>query len=574
MAQERKRKLDELIAANRDARRRAVEEAAEAIAVAKQWRLEGTLLTNVLAVHVVAEGQLAPTQHYLKRAGAQRHWPEISDAQLHHIITTALGDGGPTLATLRSPTTPTEVAAVKFAHNLLLGWRAAEWTKGQNENGVTPSSASVLKRIETQRKLVPTYVRPITWGSIRYARGKKCMQRWRDAYSASLGIYETREQLPPPVMRAKAESAWQWYNYYHSMLKPGVTALRINFDETAVCIAQRSKKGNKILRARGIRRRFGAKAKRAYLNHVAFICGDDKIQRVLPQVVIGNINIFKVSELTALRAALPGRMTLLRAVSSWTNGGTCKILLKLLSDALVPLLGGRQPILLFDAYKGHLTDDMWNACARFGIWPILAPASMTWYMQPLDTHVFAAYKRRLHDIYQDLCEGLPGGVGTVKEVLQSIAMATEEVLDAKHWGYAFDRNGYSFGQAHVPTKAWQTLGLAGRVAITSDKPTYDQLRCCCPSNMTVSQSSVWKAVSRSVAGDVADTPAKVHPTCAGASVSASSNGVCAPINSRTRSADEFATVHPTCAGASASASASSVCAPICSRTRSKGSHSI
>ena len=210
------------------------------------------------------------------------------------------------------------------------------------------------------------------------------MQRWREAYGASVGIYQTREQLPAHVMRAKAESARQWYNHYHSMLKPGISALRINFDETAICIAQHSKKGNKILRSfphklsertdsqacqnkgsadmlrtplvytatigrkiyhtsknciasqthkytyahihiRGIRRRFGSNAKRSYLNHVAFVCDDEDVQRVLPQVVIGNMHILKVGELKALRDALPARMTLLRAVSSWTNGGTCKI---------------------------------------------------------------------------------------------------------------------------------------------------------------------------------------------------------------------------------------------------------
>ena len=321
-AQERKRKLDELIAANRDARRKAVEEAAQARAVARQRRLQGTLLTNVLALHVDAEGRLAPTQ---QRSGAQRGWPDLSDAQLQHIIMVATAAGEPLLATLRSPTAQSDVDAVKKTQNFMLGWRAAEWTKGQNENGVTPSSASVLKRIEAQRKLLPIDVRPKTWGSIRSNRGRKRMQRWREAYGASVGIYQASEQLPAHVMGAKAESAWQLYNHYHSMLKPGISALRINFDETAIYIAQHSKKGNKILRTRGIRGRLGSNAKRSYLNHVAFVCDDEDVQRVLPQVVIGNMHILKVGELKALRDALPARMTLLRAVSSWTNGETCKI---------------------------------------------------------------------------------------------------------------------------------------------------------------------------------------------------------------------------------------------------------
>ena len=75
--------------------------------------------------------------------------------------------------------------------------------------------------------------------------------------------------------------------------------LRINFDETAVCVAQNHKKGNLLLRKRAARRGFGTKATRAYLNHVAFICDD----RLLQQVIICNEYVLKAGELAAFESA-------------------------------------------------------------------------------------------------------------------------------------------------------------------------------------------------------------------------------------------------------------------------------
>ena len=65
--------------------------------------------------------------NYCKKSIKKESYPDISDAHLHRFITTAIATGEPTLATLRSPTTPTAAAAVKIAHNFMLGWRAAEW---------------------------------------------------------------------------------------------------------------------------------------------------------------------------------------------------------------------------------------------------------------------------------------------------------------------------------------------------------------------------------------------------------------------------------------------------------------
>ena len=376
---------------------------------------------------------------------------------------------------------------------------------------------------------------------MRSARGRQRVKRWRDEHNGVMGIYPMRDDVPQEEMRSKAEATWQWFNHLHGQVAPGKVVLRINFDETAVCVAQNHKKGNLLLRKRAARRGFGTKVTRAYLNHVAFICDDAEIQRLLPQVIIGNEYVLKAGELAALRARVPHNTVFIRAHAAWVNGPACKTLLKLLHDALAPFLERVQPILLFDAYKGHLTYYKWNSCAKFRIWPILVPASMTWYFQPLDTHSFAAYKRRLHDAYQELCAELRGGVGGVSEVVDSIVTATAEVLNVRSWAHAFDRNGYSAGQTGVPKKAWELLGVQRALVIGSARPSDSHIRACCPKNFIVRADSALKAVGTAATPATARSTAVARPTAPVADVEAGPQSSLAgssddlPIAARTRS---------------------------------------
>ena len=546
MAATRKRELDALIEANRNARRSAVKRMSESKAAAKHWELRGALRNNVLALYHVSGGDLAPVQHYLRRAGQKRHWSEIDDLQLKYIITDTFCEAPPEeVMTLTEATAPSDARAMRFAHDRMLGWRAAEWTLAQNSNGLTPATSSLLRRIEAQRKLIPATMRPKCWGHSTLPSARMRMVRWREEHSGTMGIYSLRDYVPQDEMRSKATAAWQWYNYLHDAVVAGKVPLRINFDETAVCFAQHGKKGNLLMQKRGVRRRFGKKATRAYLTHVAFICDDRDIQQLLPQVLIGNEHTLKAADMSSLKARLPANTKIIRARSSWVNEGTCRTMVKWLHDALGSLLCHVQPILLFDAYKGHLTPSMWNACADNGIWPILAPARMTWCLQPLDTHGFAAYKRRLHDVYQELCAELPGGVGGIQELVDSVVIATREVLNSKSWADAFDRNGFSAGQKFVPTKAWQLLGVHAPINIGSARPTAMQIRCCCPSNYAVDEALVWKAVTASLASTSAPatsagcslpTPGLVLSSAPSAAASSSE---AMPICARTRSKSKY-----------------------------------
>ncbi len=54
-----------------------------------------------------------------------------------------------------------------------------------------------------------------------------------------------------------------------------------------------------------------------------------------------------------------------------------------------------------DALAAHIAEPVLRAASDAGIWVIFVPAGMTHLLQPLDTDVFAAYKRRLRQIYAE-----------------------------------------------------------------------------------------------------------------------------------------------------------------------------
>ena len=100
---------------------------------------------------------------------------------------------------------------------------------------------------------------------------------------------------------------WQWWNCAASCVGPGLEILRINLDETSVCLFQGGGKGTIVCRKRRLDanrqpvQQVSSGRKRMCLTHIAMVCDRPDVQPVLPQVVIGNEATFKAGDLEALR---------------------------------------------------------------------------------------------------------------------------------------------------------------------------------------------------------------------------------------------------------------------------------
>ena len=180
------------------------------------------------------------------------------------------------------------------------------------------------------------------------------------------------------VLVAKARAVWHWFNHCCSRIPAGQTLLRINVDQTAICLFQGNVRGNIFLSSRHTMRQNIAHAvTRTFLTHVAFICDNKEIQTILPQVLIANERTLTLVELEQLRRTLPPNVKLLRQKSAWMNAANFTSCVRLFGATLAPHRRTVQPVLLLDALKQHYNPRSFAACASHRIWPVLVPAKTT-----------------------------------------------------------------------------------------------------------------------------------------------------------------------------------------------------
>jgi hypothetical protein len=265
-------------------------------------------------------------------------------------------------------------------------------------------------------------------------------------------------------------------------------------DETSICLFQGGARGNVFLSKDEPRavQNVSIAQRRTYLTHVAFICDDQCIQRVLPQVVIANEHTMSRLEYDALLRDCPSNVRLVRQKSSWNNSSLCAQIMGYLAAALAPFMREFQPLLILDAARLHLNVAVLRACCRGGVWPIVVAASTTWLLQPLDTHVFALFKSRLQKAYQTLRIESAGGVVGMAGLFSAICVAIREVLEGRAWSNAFTRDGFGTSQYGVSERVLEHLGVTVPLVVASTQPTVDQLRLCWPRNARVPVADIWR----------------------------------------------------------------------------------
>ena len=292
---------------------------------------------------------------------------------------------------------------------------------------------------------------------------------------------------------------WQWWNCAAEHAPAGLELLRINLDETAVCLFQGGGKGTVICRKRRLSgelvQRVKAGAKRTYLTHIALVCDRPELQPLLPQVVIGNEATFRAGDLQTYQAACPRNVHLLRQQSAWSNIRVCLRVIQLLGAALravqhPPLVRRWQPVLVMDACRLHLHRSVAEACWRQGVCLVIVPAKMTWLLQPLDTHAFRLYKQHLREEWQRARQQTLDGDVTVRQCLGALCSTIRHVLQGHEWARAFDEDGFGQGQRLVTARILQRLDLDSPPNPPAALPSMELLRLCFPRRSAVPASTL------------------------------------------------------------------------------------
>jgi len=196
----------------------------------------------------------------------------------------------------------------------------------------------------------------------------------------------------------------------------------------------------------------------------------------------------------ALLAACPPNVRLIRQKSAFTNTDVCVWLLGLLGVALRPFLDVFQPILVLDALRAHWHPRVLSACRAWRIWPLCAPASLTWLLQPLDTHVFRKYKSCLRALYQEIRVQQGASDIGIAAFLGCVHRAIRQVLQGNAWAHAFLGVGFGGGQAHLERFVLRSVGLAAPPALPSGRPSNAEISLCFDSRYRVAHDCLWRVL--------------------------------------------------------------------------------
>lgn len=313
----------------------------------------------------------------------------------------------------------------------------------------------------------------------------------------------------PPEINSQATAVWTWCNFLHEQVPPGMTPLRINFDETAVryqvesrsgCLTQSAQRERRT--PRSLTRQATRATTRSMLSLCTFVCDDAEIQKRLPQVLVVNGRRTSAAEADAMLRELPECMHLWRQPRCWTTAETMQRLLRLLADALRPYRESHKVIFSFDAFRAHLAQKVWRTAAREGFLTFLIPARLTWALQPCDTHVFSGLKRRLESVAQEQATKTTEGDLSPKLLARAIAVAVREVVQGRSWLAAFRDCGLNGTQAGVSARTLAKLGNAAEPA-AAHLPTLQMLQDVFPARAHVPIDAVFAPFlpTRNMGGD-------------------------------------------------------------------------
>ena len=199
----------------------------------------------------------------------------------------------------------------------------------------------------------------------------------------------------------EASAFFRWVNAAIADAPAGRPPLLINMDETALGYHFGGLRGT-ILRQRADSSaapldRASLSDVRGHVSYLASICDDVTVQDLLPQVLLGNEHRFTKQVLHSMEGKCPSNVKLWRQKSAWNSHATMRRYVCLLAKNLGVLLQQRYVILLVDTASVHIHMSIYKLARQRGLRLVYVPAKMTRWLQPCDTHLFAAFKRTLTD---------------------------------------------------------------------------------------------------------------------------------------------------------------------------------
>ena len=115
-------------------------------------------------------------------------------------------------------------------------------------------------------------------------------------------------------------------------------------------------------------------------------------------------------------------------------------------------------------------------------------------MQPLDTHVFAMFKRRLEALHHTARIDSCSRELAFPKFMSCIYRTIEEVVTKRSWSAAFESDGFGRSQSNVSERVTKHLRLEAPLCIPEDEPALDEIAHCFPKRFRLTRDIAFGAV--------------------------------------------------------------------------------
>ena len=176
-----------------------------------------------------------------------------------------------------------------------------------------------------------------------------------------------------------------------------------------------------------------------------------------------------------------------RQRSGWTNAQLTALVVRRLAAVVKKEVPDHQCVLLLDALRAHFAPVVLDAFSRNRILPVAVPALCTDVIQPLDTHVFTAFKHRLREVYGELLH--ESANASIADFIGCVRTAIENVLCGRDWAHSFAQNGFDWQQANVSEKL---SAFVGKQPVCSDALSLTQVEMCLSRKSCAAAAMVWR----------------------------------------------------------------------------------
>ena len=237
---------------------------------------------------------------------------------------------------------------------------------------------------------------------------------------------------------AQALAFFQWCNFALQKAEHEPEPLVINVDETSLAFHWSGLVGT-ILRESCAADRSKLKERRARATYICAITHDAEVQKLLPQVLLGNPRSFPAKFAESAAEICP-KLVIWRAKSAWCIQRLMERYFRLLSEHLAPVLTSRNVRVVLDLAPCHLHDSLFTLAHGLGLRLIYVPPGMTSSLQPCDTHYFARFKSLVQERWRQEKSGAPGGRLTILMWAKVVASVIE-TMSLQQWRHAFESTG-------------------------------------------------------------------------------------------------------------------------------------